>query len=112
VYANFANELLRLSELLCHSNMDLFAFLTVIWQHFTIIKSLFPVSFCTQPFEIWIFQPLYHKNAVCTLPLKLFLWACFSSISVIWTHCTKVIFTAYTVSVACSSGVLKTKIPW
>jgi len=27
--------------------MDLFVFLTVIWQHFTITKSPFPVSFCS-----------------------------------------------------------------
>jgi len=32
-YCNVSNELLCLSELLYHSNMDLLAFLTVIWQH-------------------------------------------------------------------------------
>jgi len=33
IYCNFANELLCLRKLLYHSNMDLFAFLMVIWQH-------------------------------------------------------------------------------
>ena len=32
MYCNFDNELLCLLELLYRSNMDLFVFLTVIWQ--------------------------------------------------------------------------------
>ena len=32
MYCNFANELLCLSELLYRNDMDLFAFLTVIWR--------------------------------------------------------------------------------
>ena len=32
-YCNFANELVCLSELLYRNNMDMFAFLMVVWQN-------------------------------------------------------------------------------
>ena len=50
IYYNSANEHLCVSELLCQSNMDLFAFLTVIWQHSQWLNLR---SRCTSAANLW-----------------------------------------------------------
>jgi len=64
IYCNSANELLCLSELSYPRNMDLFAFLTVMWQHVTAINLHSQCPSVPNFWDLGFWTTL--PNAVCT----------------------------------------------